>query len=143
SNLWGNFGKLKDYDMAIFSCEGYEAPESKGTYGASAFGEVTKYLNAGGRIFTTDFQYTWYRYSPDPGLGAKSSANVSQDGIGSITGNAPDGANPITLDTSFPKGKALADWLVNVFPSSPYGSVTMDWVFANLGALAPDKAQVW
>jgi hypothetical protein len=143
SGLWGNFAKLKDYDMAIFSCEGNEAPMSKGSYGSPAFGEVTKYLDAGGRIFTTDFQYTWYRYSPDPGLGATNPSNLAQDGIGTITGNAPDGANPMTLDTTFPKGKALADWLANVFPSTTYGEVTMDWVFANLGSVAPDRAQVW
>ena len=35
---------------------------------------MTNYLDAGGRIFTTDFQYTWYRYSPDPNMGAASAA---------------------------------------------------------------------
>jgi hypothetical protein len=70
SSLWNDATTLATYDMAIFSCECSEAAASKGSYGSPAFGVVTDYLDHGGRIFTTDYQYTWYRYSPDPALGA-------------------------------------------------------------------------
>ena len=77
------------------------------------------------------------RYSPDPNLGAMSPFNLSQTGIGQINGGAPTGDDPISLNTAFPKGKALADWLAGVFPpavsgnNSSYGQVTCDYVFDN------------
>ena len=86
-NLWSNLALLSTYDMGVFSCNCGESL----TYGDPAFKAVTDYLDNGGRIFTTDFQYTWYRYSPDPQLGAASSANLSATGIGTIPGGAPGG----------------------------------------------------
>jgi hypothetical protein len=66
-DLWGSptgslpstgQGNINTYDLAVLSCECEEAPETKGTAGAPTFAWMTDYLNAGGRIFTTDFQYT-------------------------------------------------------------------------------------
>ncbi len=128
--FWSNLDELKKYDVAVFSCECEEAPATKD---ATSYKAVTDYLAAGGRIFTTDFQYTWYKYSPDPALKAAAT----------ITGGAPPGGNPVTLDTSFPKGKALADWLKFVDPASAYGSVPCDFVFDNYAALDKAKTQTW
>jgi hypothetical protein len=146
-NLWGDFKQLENYDMAIFSCECSEALDSKGNgYTAHEFAEVRKYLDNGGRIFTTDFQYTWYKYSPDPGMGG-GNPNGPNAGIGQIPGGAPDGFDPVTLDTSFPKGKALADWLAFVFASGDagagYGQVSADYVFANIDSLVASATQTW
>jgi len=136
-DIWGNATLLATYDMAIFSCECSEALDSKGGSAASPdFGIVTSYLDQGGRVFTTDFQYTWYKYSTDPKLA----------GIGDITGGAPEeGSNPkstpipvwdsLSLSTSFPKGKALADWLETVSPGSPYGVVTPDVIWGNFQSI--------
>jgi hypothetical protein len=88
---------------------------------------VTDYLDRGGRIFTTDFQYTWYRYSPDPQL----------RGIGTIQGGAPAADSWFNLNTGTPKGAALARWLVTVFPTtSSYGQVTCDRAFDNVTSLS-------
>ena len=136
--LWDNLETLKKYDMVIISCEGYEAASPKPTSGwpvtkdATSFKAMTDYLAAGGRIFTTDYEYTWYKYSPDPALAA----------VGVIPGGAPGGPNPIDLDVSFPKGKALADWLQVVEPTSPYGKVTCDYVFDNVSSVTA-AAQTW
>ena len=94
---------------------------------------VTDYLAAGGRVFTTDFMYTWYKYSPDAAL--KSAAT--------IPGGAPLGGFTVTLDTTFPKGKALADWMKFVDPSVAYGAVPCDTVFANYSATDKTKVQTW
>lgn len=67
SLLWNDAAKLKQYDIAIFSCE---CTEGTGTKNATSFAAVNDYLNAGGRIFTTDFQYLWYKQSPDPNMRA-------------------------------------------------------------------------
>ena len=94
---------------------------------------MAQYLSMGGRIFTTDFQYTWYRYSPDPGLAS----------AGSIQGGAPTGASPINVDTSFPKGKALADWMNYTMTSTSYGQVSPDYVFDNFLSMNAAKSQTF
>jgi hypothetical protein len=129
-NLWSSPSLLNTYDVAVFSCECSEALTSKGgSSSAPEFTNVTNYLNAGGRIFTTDFQYTWYKYSP------------TLDSVGAIAGGAPLGGDPITLATSFPKGAALAEWLKTVFPTDMYaamGEVYPDYVFSNIQSLTAE-----
>jgi hypothetical protein len=167
STLWGNLSLLETYDIGVFSCECDEALSTKGvstsninpgtglpaTLPASAdYTNVTNYLNAGGRIFTTDFQYTWYRYSPDPKLGAASASNLNSTGVGTIVGGAPPGSNPLTLNTTFPKGLALAQWLSVVFPATPLvypdggavpkPSINADSIFDNTTALTSEP-QLW
>ncbi len=116
SALWSSLTLLKTYDIGVFSCEcahveGVSASSIDPIQGtptslpASAdFAAVTQYLDQGGRIFTTDFQYTWYKYSPDPQLGAALASNLDNTGIGTFVGGAPSGNNPLTLNETFPKG---------------------------------------
>jgi hypothetical protein len=155
-NLWGDATVLNTYDEAIFSCECYEAPDSKGTFGSPAFGVVTDYLNAGGRIFTTDFQYTWYKFSPDPNIG-EATAGSPTTGLGEIIGGAPGGGSPMTLVTTIPKAVSLAAWLKNVFSGVPLpsgatfpldmysqsGEVNPDVMYANIQSLDPTKTITW
>ncbi|GAC1351341.1 MAG: hypothetical protein NVSMB1_03410 [Polyangiales bacterium] len=129
-DLWGDLGELKKYDLAIFSCECNENPGNKNAASRKA---VTDYLTAGGRIFTTDYQYTWFRDSPDAAL----------KGIGDITGNAPIGLSPASLDTTFPKGKALADWLNFVTPGATYGKLPTDKMFDNFHSASAADTQTW
>ncbi len=128
--FWSSTAELMKYDIAIFSCECYEAPSTKD---ATSYKAVTDYLAAGGRIFTTDFQYTWYKYSPDPGLKA----------IGNIPGGAPTGESPMIIDKSFPKGKALADWMGYVDPTASGGTVKPDYVFDNIYTINKASVQQW
>ena len=102
STLWSDLTLLKTYDLGVFSCECTEGPTTKGGFGSPAFQAVTNYLDQGGRIFTTDFQYTWYRYSPDPQMGAVSAADLSTTGLGVINGGAPSGNGPLVLNEAFP-----------------------------------------
>ena len=169
SALWSDLTLLKTYDMGIFSCECSESLDTKGVLASQIdpatgapttlppsadFTTVTNYLDQGGRIFTTDYQYTWYRYSPDPQLGAVSAANLSTTGIGVIPGGAPSGDNPLLLNESFPKGLALGQWLTTVFPATPLvtpdggaldgggSGVMCDYVFDNISSVNA-KPQLW
>jgi hypothetical protein len=161
-NLWGDATNLATYDEAIFSCECDESPTTKGGgFGAPSYGIVTDYLNAGGRIFTTDFQYVWYKYSPDPKIG-ETMAGSSTTGLGDIAGGAPAPATggdqpPLVLSTVFPKSVALADWLKYVFsgvrlpsgatyPLDSYvqmGEVSPDFIFCNIQTLNPAETVLW
>jgi len=131
-SLWTDVNKLKKYDMVILSCECNEALANK----TAAMPAMTEYLKAGGRIFTTDFMYTWYRDTPDAQF--KSATTIS--------GGAPLGGNPMALDVSFPKGKALSEWMKTVYPASApvgAGNVPFDVVFDNLRSVDATKGQVW
>jgi hypothetical protein len=144
--LWSSPTLLATYDVGIFSCECDEALGTKGgSPTAPEFGYMTDYLNKGGRIFTTDFQYTWYKYSPDSNLGG-SPVGSATTGIGTVVGGAPVAGfppDPMNLVTSFPKGMALSQWLQVVFPSNPAGEVIPDVIFANVTSLNASKALTW
>jgi hypothetical protein len=131
STLWQSYDELKKYDMAVFSCEGDEVLEEKGPL---AYEAVTDYLANGGRVFGTDYQYLWYKYSPDAEL------QTAADIPGS-DGNPTEGVT-ITLDTSFPKGKALADWRSFVDPVAIYGEVECNGIFENIVSTTA-AVQVW
>jgi hypothetical protein len=132
--LWGDLTKLMKYDLAILSCECQEHLDGKGGSMAGApFGVMADYLKAGGRIFTTDFMYTWYRYS----------GNAELKAAASWRGNAPGGGSPMTFDPSFPKGKALVDWLQVVKATTTPGQLQPDVVFGNVISTDTTKTQTW
>jgi hypothetical protein len=49
----------------------------------------------------------------------------------------------VVLDTSFPKGRALADWLAHVKPDEPYGKITFAQAYDDYVAVDPAVAQTW
>jgi hypothetical protein len=141
--LWNDVATMKTYDMLILSCEGTESVgdldggdsllSTLGTKDSRSFAAMTKYLDAGGRIFGTDYMYTWWKDSPDPNLAAAAT----------IPGGAPSGGSEVLLDTSFPKGKALADWLSFQYPMQAYATIDLDVVFDNVSAANAATTQVW
>jgi hypothetical protein len=130
TTLWRSESELKKYDLTLFSCECSEQLMNKGP---EAYDAVTKYLAQGGRVFGSDFMYVWYRYATDP---------VMMNAL-DIRGGAPPGRNPLVIDTSFPKGKALADWMKFVDPMITYGEITAQSVFDNFKTAMMPTAQVW
>ena len=133
SDLWSSTAKLMKYDLAILSCECNEHLDNKGGSAGAPFTVMADYLKAGGRIFTTDFMYTWYRYSGDAQL--KTAANWR--------GGAPFGGSPMTFDGTFPKGAALVDWLQTVGATPTKGQLTPDVVFSNITSTDANKVQTW
>jgi hypothetical protein len=49
----------------------------------------------------------------------------------------------MVIDTSFPKGKALADWMKFLDRNITYGQIAGDQVFSNLTSAMPATTQVW
>ncbi|HEY2901907.1 MAG TPA: hypothetical protein VGL59_15090 [Polyangia bacterium] len=128
--LWRNDSELGKYDLTLLSCECDEYTSNKG---AAAYAAMASYLARGGRIFGTDYMYVWYRYSADSALAATLD----------ISGGARQANSPMVIDTSFPKGKALADWMKFLDPGLTYGQITSDTVFSNLNSAMPATTQVW
>lgn len=134
STLWNDLTKLMKYDLTILSCECEEHLDGKGnSVNGPPFAVMTDYMKAGGRIFTTDFMYTWYRYSPDAAL----------KGAVSWRGGAPPAGPTLTFDATFPKGQALVDWLDVVKASTTKGQITPDIVWGNMISNDKTKTQTW
>ena len=99
--LWSNPAQLMKYDMLLLSCEGSQYASAKMPYVAN----IKAYADAGGRMFTDHLHFYWLNHGPAPWP-----MTASYIGVGS------DLPNPFvsTIDQSFPKGVAFAQWLVNV-----------------------------
>jgi hypothetical protein len=126
--LWQKPDELAKYDMMLNSCicaeqDFYKKPAS--------FEAVTAWVNSGGRMFSSHFSYDWLKYSPDPRWAAGMKPRIGYAGV-------PVG--PVKIDTSFPKGKALADWMKFLDPAVTYGEVKAPEIFDNLSGVG---AQVW
>jgi hypothetical protein len=107
--LWSDPAVLNQYDMVLFPCQGFHAEKDP-----AVLQNMIDYADAGGRVFATHFSYVWlYDAAPfsstanwDPGVGSPS----DQTGY---------------INTTFPKGQALAQWLVNVGATTTFGQIPL------------------
>lgn len=94
STLWNDAKELSRFDAALLSCECGPHPENKTSPDA-----LRQYVESGGRVYATHEQITWAR-----------------DLVGAWSGIASWSATPapapFSVDVTFPRGKAFADWLV-------------------------------
>jgi hypothetical protein len=127
---WDSLTNLKKYDMIIHSCEGTERPTNKSPAATKA---LMDYADIGGRVFASHWHNYWFEFGPVPFMG---------------TGNFRHRQDPpdpftATIDTSFPKGQALADWLVNVGGSMVAGELTINQGKKTLMSVNMPAAQRW
>ena len=101
ASLWGSVPKLMTYDILMLSCEGSQYQSAKQAY----FGNMKMYGDAGGRIFMDHLQFDWLKYGPAPWPQTAKYIGVGKDLPSPFTSY---------IDTTFPKGVAFAQWLVNV-----------------------------
>ena len=114
--LWASKPSLEYYDIVLLACEGGEANQTKPTAAKQA---VHDWLNEGGKVFATHFHYTWFKNSP-----AADFQGVAT-WLGSSTGS---GMGQFALDTSFPKGQTLHDWLSGIGALSAGGTIALNGV---------------
>jgi hypothetical protein len=131
ATFWNDVNKMKPYDIIILSCEG---AENQGTKPMASRVELQKYLDQGGRVFASHYHYVWFQYGPQP---LPTTATWAGDGMG------PGNTTPFRIDTTFPKGKALADWLKFVEPTLPYGEMPINQVRNDVGTVNSATSQRW
>jgi hypothetical protein len=111
TNLWDSQAHLMPYDITLLSCEGAETYNAKPQI-------LEDYLNAGGRVFASHYQYAWFTppigsgqsYMPPPDWGN----NLATWTVGTNGGAQSNGKIVQTLNGStmpFVKGQALFQWL--------------------------------
>lgn len=131
--LWADKASLMKYDITILSCEGSAFADQKPMAVRQA---MYDYASSGGRVFASHWHNVWFGQGPAP----VPTTGTWSDRKDPVTGNQKI---PGTINQTFPKGQALAQWLVNVGASTMLG--TMDLVFPrdNLQAVDPLLAREW
>jgi hypothetical protein len=112
TTLWSDLSLMKQYDLIINACEGEEFPDEKP---AASLQNFVDYAGAGGRSFNTHYQYYWIADGVPP---MPSTATFD---LGATV--EPPDTTTGTINTSFPKGEAFAEWLVTVAASTTKGQV--------------------
>src|SRR5580704_17914905 len=99
--LWSSVPKMKGYDLMMLSCEGGQYESAKEPY----LPNMEKYLDAGGRVFFDHDHMYWLNHG-----------STAIKGTADYIGVGPKLPMPMTgfVYTTFPKGTAMADWLVDV-----------------------------
>jgi hypothetical protein len=130
TTLWDNAAALKGYDLVLLSCEGQERSTNKSMAARQA---MQDYANVGGRVFASHWHNYWLEFGPAP---FPTVATWNHDG---------DLANPFTadIDQTFPKGKAMAEWLVNVGSAAPLGQLIIREGKHTVDATNAAVAQRW
>ncbi len=111
--LWGTQAEINAYDMVYFACQG-----SPYTQTTAAQNIVIDYANAGGRVFATHYSYVWL-YNDSP---FSTTATWTPDDPALFTNDPENG----TINQTFPKGLALAQWLEVLYPTSTLGTIQLN-----------------
>jgi hypothetical protein len=133
STLYANYAKLAGYDLLILQCEGSQLGTQKDPYIAN----IRRYADNGGRIFDEHLHSYWIR----KGLPPWPTSMVWPTSIPSGTAADPVSLTA-TVDTTFPKGAALADWLQSVQATTTRGQVPLTGVVHSVDAVVP-PTQRW
>jgi hypothetical protein len=130
ADFWNTPANFDKYDIVVLSCEGAQFP---GTKSQAARQGLAAYANKGGRVFASHWHNIWLEQGPQPWPMVATFNHL---------GDLP---NPFVadIDTSFPKGDALADWLVNVQASMMRGKLSINEGKHTVTAVNPALTRRW
>jgi hypothetical protein len=119
TTFWNTPANLAKYDMVVLSCEGDWNTIDKGP---TAKQGLVDYADKGGRVFASHWHEVWIQFGPPPWNMIGNFVPAYPSGFMNQLPDLPD-QFLTDVDTSFPKGAALADWLVNVQASTVRGKL--------------------
>ena len=149
-DLWASSARMLDYDMILMGCEGEGSlwkleptPDDPPPLPrpVSMQLEVRKYADMGGRIFGSHWHHRWINSddttpdAPYPPAGPPI-ASFAKSAVG-----LEDLA--VSVDSSFPKGRAFSEWLLNVGASPTAGQLALRGVEHSVDSINPDLARRW
>jgi len=108
TDLFGNLATLNQYDTTILACQGAVTTTTQ-----PERDNFLAYVNAGGRVFAADLEYRWL-YNTAP---FSSTANWSVE-------QADPVSQAVSINTSFPAGLRMAQWMQAVGGSTTFGQVS-------------------
>jgi hypothetical protein len=133
--LWGDIGQLAKYDVLLLACGGNQsamdpAKTNPNTITDASKANMVSYLAHGGRVFAEHYHWAWIKSFPtgtkptDVPIPSPFGADVATWIPYSSSNVLP--ATPALVETSFPKGKDFAQWLLSVGAASTLGSIIFD-----------------
>jgi hypothetical protein len=129
AQLWSSLESLSQYDVVLMSCEGGSNTSEKSD---AAFQAMQQYANVGGRIFASHMHKVWFEQGPEPF--PQIADFVSKEPLDTLTAS---------VVTSFPKGEALASWLMNVGASETEGEIGIEAAQHSVQSENTAYAQRW
>jgi hypothetical protein len=130
ASLMGDATVLHQYDVLMLPCEGADY-----TKPAPELSNLIDYANAGGRVFTSHFSYSWMWNNAEFN-------NVAQ-WIGGPGTNIIPVVGQGTVNTSFAEGETLAEWLPLVGATTTPGDIPIVTPFQDtngvIGVIAPTQ----
>jgi hypothetical protein len=140
-NLWGDANNLKRYDIVLMSCEGDWNLFDK-TMAAKQ--NLVSYANGGGRVFASHWHGAWIQFGVPPWDSvAKWVPGVGNGNFLQMDQHDPPDPFTAAIDSSFPKGQAFADWLVNVQASTRKGELALQQPKHTVVSVDPRMGQRW
>ncbi len=143
TTLWNTKAALMKYDLVIFSCEGDTYPATKPPEALQAF---LDYANAGGRGFASHWHRYWFNTAKTTNQPAGPSPSPFEPFGTWADRSAPGDVDKVAtgiVDDSFPKGKAMKEWLVNVGASTTPGQLPIKESKHNIDAVRKTKGTQW
>lgn len=144
TSLYGSADTLKKYDIVMLSCEGGENAGSKPVEARQA---LYDYAAVGGRVFTSHYHHYWFSNSPVAavkGIGSwvnDFTCTPADDPVKCPVLDEPpkDTIVNATVNTGFPKGAAMKDWLRNTQSlTGPGETLPIQEMRHNLNAVSAD-----
>jgi hypothetical protein len=127
TTLWDN--GWENYDIVMLSCECSTQPTTKNGHRV----KMRDYLDVGGRVFGTHYHYNWMQGDAPADLQSVATFSTEYWDNGTVTAD---------IDMTFPKGDALADWMLFVGGSTVHGRLPVYEIRANTASLSA-AAQQW
>ncbi len=131
SSLWGTQAEINAYDMVLFPCQGAEYDQAA----ASQQSVIESYANAGGRVFATHYSYVWL-FNDSP-FSTTATWNADQY---PFFDNDPETG---TINQTFPKGLALAQWLKLLYPTSTQGQILLNTLRDDFDSVVTPPSTMW
>jgi hypothetical protein len=148
--LWESSDRMLDYDMILMGCEGEGSlwkPEPTPDdplplpRPVSMQLEVRKYADLGGRIFGSHWHHRWINSDDTTPGHPYPPAGPSIASFARSAGAVPD--LTVSVDDSFPKGKAFSEWLLQVGASAKPGQLPLRDVEHTVDSIDPTVARRW
>jgi hypothetical protein len=154
TGLWSNLAELKKYDIVMLSCEGGELQTVAGTSdpntkSAAALQALYDYAAVGGRVFTSHYHHYWFSHSAVAdvkGIATWANDYSNQPGASTTFIAEPSKATTVnaTINTAFPKGAAMKEWLKNTGGlTGPGETMPLQELRHNVTAVTQGKALSW
>jgi hypothetical protein len=133
--LWSDINQLAKYDVLLLACGGNQSATDPSKTSPNPITDAAKanmltYLAHGGRVFAEHYHWAWIK-SFLTGTKPTDLPIPSPLGVDVATWIPYSSSNvlastPALVETSFPKGKDFAQWLLTVGAASTLGSIIFD-----------------